>query len=195
VGEIRPLLPANPKRGRSGAEKVFIAGVALVAFLVVVLMAGRFVNTSEHTAPPATHATPAKKRSPAKPLAGPYTSYRDEAVLENAMNARLGVRTSTDAGTTCEQRNRRRTFYVCSTLKGLQATATGVVIRCSQSVTSSSAVGCTYTKMTPRQRCLFGVRSGIPGTPLPASPPWVVQGIEAWNEEAAICRELGVPIE
>lgn len=175
---------------RSAFVKGFIAGVGVLAVLVVVLVAlvalsGTGDDGTTQVAPTTTTpetTQPVVKPKP-KPKPDPYASLADEFRLERILNGAHGVNVNRDSGTTCEQQNPRRTWYACSVLKGNEDTATGVMVRCTRPVSGGAAVGCTYTRMTARQRCLFGVRSGIPAT----------GGI--WDEEAVICRELGVPID
>jgi hypothetical protein len=104
--------------------------------------------------------------------------------VHRVVNARLGIDLSRDSGATCERFNRTR--FACSVVRGDEDIATGWWVRCPppRSLDDWAAWCSVSLRMTPEERCQFGVRSGDPSN-----------AAEIWDEEAVICRKLGVPID
>src|SRR5262245_54844218 len=105
-----------------------------------------------------------------------YHGRSDEHVVEHVANGMAGVSFRSDSGATCERVPNRRK-YACSVLKGPEDSATGLLFTCSRPVYVTTAP-CSVRRMTARERCRYGVLSGIPFTP-------------TFDEEKQRCRRLG----
>lgn len=155
--------------------------LTLVAGSVLLLLGAWLVN-SLHVDDRPTLAETVETLTP-PPDAQPKPKEVDMAV-DRVVNGRVGVDLSRDSGATCERVNRTR--YSCSVKRGDDDIATGWWVRCPPPRRSLDAwaESCSLSrKMTPRERCEFGVRSGDPSS-----------GTQTWNKEALICLNLGVPI-
>jgi hypothetical protein len=154
---------------------------ALVVFVAIVLISE--IGGSDD-APTLTDATETSTRqTPVRPKRVPLDALETDMGVDRVVNARLDVDLSRDSGATCERISRTR--FACSVLRGDEDIATGWWVRCPppRSLDDWAAWCSLSQRMTPEERCQFGVRSGIPFT----------GGI--WAKEAVICRNLGVPIE
>ena len=159
------------------ADRLFAVGLVGLVLGVFVLGAWGWQSVTGSDGTSAQSTT-----SPVSPTDSYAASTADEVAVEEAVSAQLRVNS---ARATCERRNRQQTFYVCSVLKGEKNIATGLILRCAPPVRGSSPVSCTSTRMTPRQRCVYGVRSGHP----------VSSSRGIFLKEAVVCRNLGVPID
>jgi hypothetical protein len=159
---------------------LFVGGLVIFVAIVLILEIRRS-DDAPTLADSTETSTP--RQTPVRPKPVPLDALETDMGVDRVVNARLGVDLSRDSGATCERISRTR--FVCSVLRGEEDVATGWWVRCPPPRSLDDwAAWCSLTqRMTPEERCTFGVRSGDPFT-----------GKEIWDKEAVICRNLGVPI-
>jgi hypothetical protein len=155
-----------------------------VAFLIlVVVLIAEASSSDSPTVVESTETLTSRQTPVTKPV--PFDALDTDMGVDRVVNARLGVVVSRDSGATCQRISRTR--FACSVLRGVEDIATGWWVRCPPPVRSLDdwAAWCSLSEtMAPEERCQFGVRSGDPFT-----------AADVWEEEAVICRNLGVPID
>jgi hypothetical protein len=153
---------------------------ALVAFVAIVLISR--IGGSDDAPTLANTTETSARQTLLGPKRVPLDALDTDMGVDRVVDARLGIDHFRDSGATCERASRTR--FSCSVLRGQEDIATGWWVRCPPPLSLDDwAAWCSVSqRMTPEERCQFGVRSGIPFT----------GGI--WAEEAVICRKLGVPV-
>jgi hypothetical protein len=167
---------------RTRSPILIVFGVVAFLMLVMVFIA----ETSGSDAPTVVEntETSAAGQTPVRSKPVPLDALETDMGVDRVVNARLGVVLSRDSGATCERVSRTR--FACSVLRGVEDIVTGWWVRCPppRSLDDWAAWCSLSQRMTPEERCQFGVRSGDPFT-----------AADVWKQEAVICRKLGVPID
>ena len=160
-----------------------IFGVVLVVAIGSAILVDQTIEPDGRT-PADALDTSSQQQTPVGPKRVPLDALETDMGVDRVVNARLGVDLSRDSGAMCERVSRTR--FACGVVTGDESIASGWWIRCPPPLSLDDwAAWCSLSqRMTPEERCVIGIRSGDPFT-----------NKEIWDEEAVICRDLGVPID